>query len=306
MGVPAVGAEPDGRLAVFVVDRAAGTVEMAVQTHPSGPFGELRSLGNPDPSGQPASGLAVAPNADGRLEVFAANEHGGISTRYQTTPGGAFELAWHDLYGRITGIPTAADDRDGRIELIARDRYGGGLTNWYQLHPNGRFTGPERSLPAAHFTGDPELARNADGRLEVFARHAGDGDVRADAEPAPGQRFGKTWTALGAQGGEGTPDVTTNADGRLEVFARDRRRGIATTYQHSPGGPFDQRWTDLGGDQLGLSPLVLPDAVARIEMLAISDPIHGCPLPGARHLYEKYQQEPNGHFVEHYRYIGLA
>jgi hypothetical protein len=112
----------------------------------------------------------VAPNADGRLELFTVAGDGSVWHRWQQAPGRRTWAAWSSLErpsGRACGGLALAVDRDGHLALFAvasdgavwhrRQRAPGGWSAWDSL---------ERQVD-----GFDELAvgANADGRLVLAA-----------------------------------------------------------------------------------------------------------------------------------------
>jgi hypothetical protein len=87
-----------------------------------------------------ASGAVAGRNADGRMEIFGRNTHGGIMTAYQTQPNGTWS-GWVDLGGtNLVSTPTVGNNADGRMEIFARNGNGGIMTA-YQTQPNGTWSG---------------------------------------------------------------------------------------------------------------------------------------------------------------------
>src|SRR4051794_40189206 len=75
--------------------------------------------------GGPAGGsllgpIAVARDADGRLEAFARGADGAIWRAAEATPEGTW-TAWASLGGVFAGPPDVVSDKDGRLEVFARD-----------------------------------------------------------------------------------------------------------------------------------------------------------------------------------------
>ena len=89
------------------------------------------------PSGAKGSSIAVAPNLDGRLEVFGANAAGGVFHKWQTAPGGNWS-AWSEFDGALTQVAAAAN-ADGRLELFGVNAAGGVFHKW-QTAPGGNWS----------------------------------------------------------------------------------------------------------------------------------------------------------------------
>ena len=155
---------------------AVRTTDDRVATRPVG-AGDWTDLGthNPGAGARHFGTPVLASNADGRLQVFAVNAGGGLSSRWQT--GNGDWVDWEDFEGTDLLDPcNALLDSSGRIEVIAATRTG--LTLWRQTVPNGSIVrGPIPGLaPASPAT----FAVNADGRPEVHYREAGSADVATE------------------------------------------------------------------------------------------------------------------------------
>ena len=114
---------------------AVRTTDDRVATRPAG-AGDWTDLGthNPGAGARHFGTPVLASNADGRLQVFAVNAGGGLSSRWQT--GNGDWVDWEDFEGTDLLDPcNALLDSSGRIEVIAATRTG--LTLWRQTVPNG-------------------------------------------------------------------------------------------------------------------------------------------------------------------------
>ncbi|GAB3943046.1 hypothetical protein GCM10027614_31110 [Micromonospora vulcania] len=112
-----------------------------------------------------ARSLAVALNADGRLQAFQTRGSGAVYSTWQSAPNGVFG-DWANLGGTHLQAPTAVSKPDGRIELLA---IGGDskLYDKWQGTPNGPFS-DWAGLGGTDLTTDLTTATNADGRLQAF------------------------------------------------------------------------------------------------------------------------------------------
>ncbi len=119
----AAGRSVDGTLAVFATALDGGT-QMLVQIHPTGGI-------TTSPLPGPGLGrLAMATNADGRLEVFGVDRAGALWHLWQLQPGVSGWSSWHPLGNQgITEISVGAN-ADGRLDVFAL--VGGGLQHIYQ------------------------------------------------------------------------------------------------------------------------------------------------------------------------------
>ncbi|ONI87644.1 hypothetical protein ALI22I_20695 [Saccharothrix sp. ALI-22-I] len=184
-----------------------------------------------------AATLAVGANADGRLEVFAKNSGGGISTAYQTEPNGAFS-PWVDFGGGpdVQGVPAVVTRPDGRMALFATTSTG--VLWWSQDALNAGWSGPVALVDAA-VTGPPTAALNDDGRAEVFYR-ADEGAASTVYVTRSG-----TWSAPPTGlGGDGTgPVAAPLARGLILLLGRDAGGRVTACRQRarpirgSPAGP---------------------------------------------------------------------
>jgi hypothetical protein len=217
-GDPAVAALQDGRLAVFVRGYD-GLVYVQQQAAPGGAFGGWVAL--PANSEDHVCGnLDVAPNADGRLQLFARGGDHALWT---------FAQSWTSLGGSFASGPAVGTNADGRLEVFALG-VSGKLYHAWQKSPGGAFsTFADRGGSIA---GNPVVARNADGRLEVFARGM-DGAVWRVSQVAPNG----TWSAWASLGGTfiGDPAVVAGDGGRLAVFATGPARSVWHRMQRTAG-----------------------------------------------------------------------
>ena len=81
--------------------------------------------------------VAAATNADGRLEVFGADNAGTLKHTWQTAPDGSCSPPWPSLgSGRKIVSVGAATNADGRLEVFGADS-AGTLGHMWQLTPGG-------------------------------------------------------------------------------------------------------------------------------------------------------------------------
>lgn len=247
----AVGPNADGRVEVFGVALAGHDIVTSYQLGQNGPYSPWVSLGNPNGTGGEYTGPpCVGVNADGRLEVFAKNSGGGISTTPQGTPNGGF-LPWVDFGGGpdVQEAPAVALQQTGTMALFASTR--GGVLWWPQQTPNAGWiaasTGANETVTSA-----PSVALNADGRPEFFYRTAS-GSVHTVYRTLQG-----AWSAPPTDlGGDGTgPVCALTAQGRIFLLGRNAQGGISATWQQGPNIGFGD-WVDLGGVASG-TPTMVP------------------------------------------------
>ncbi|BAJ27621.1 MULTISPECIES: PIG-L family deacetylase [Kitasatospora] len=277
----AVGRDQDGRIEVF--GQRADTGEI-VSRYQSGGGWNWISLGSPYPitpntsppqnSSLQLSAPAVAPNGDGRLQIFVRNGGGGISTKWQAAPNGGWS-GWADMGGsNIQGTPAAMTNRDGRIELFAWSAWNTSgsewsaanghstVLHWFQTAPNQPFTS-NPYFPQVTPNSDLAVGMDLDGRLELLYRQLDSWDPAASTAKSYTMSLNQTssngvWSAtsgaLGGgpdQGGTGTPAVVTTGDGRILAAVRNRGGGVSVSRQGAANSPFGG-WTDLGGTIVGV------------------------------------------------------
>jgi LmbE family N-acetylglucosaminyl deacetylase len=240
-----VAANADGRVEVFGVAKAGHDIVTSYQLGVNGPYSPWVSLGNPNgPGGRYTGAPFVGANADGRLQVFAKNSGGGISTTYQTAPNAGFS-AWTDFGGGpdIQETPAAVLRPTGTMMLFASTRTG--VQWWPQQAPNAGWPGPT-PLANETVTSAPSAALNADGRPEFFYRTTS-GAVHTIYRTLQG-----TWSSPPtALGGDGVGPVSALlAQGRIFLLARNALGGVSATWQQGPNVGFGP-WVGL--DPSGLA-----------------------------------------------------
>ena len=177
---PAVVRNADGCLEVFVWKIGTGEVWHKWQTAPSGDWSDWAPLGCSVRGGEYRPSLAVARNADGRLELFTSGTDHPLWHISQTAPDGDWS-DWAPLGGdwaevaRGSNVALAvAQNADGRLELFAPSPDSVMLWHIWQTAPGGDWsdwatlTHPDWATPRALSFLGPAVVRNADGRLEVF------------------------------------------------------------------------------------------------------------------------------------------
>jgi hypothetical protein len=176
---PAVGANADGRLELFVA-AGDGGLHHAWQRYANGGFAAWRPLGV-----RVAGRAAPALNADGRLELFVVGERGELLRAVQRSMQQGFG-EWSSLGGTWTGAPAAAGN--GPLELLVRDNDG-------VLHSSVEPFEQWRQL-AGSWSGDPVVRRGTDGTLHVVAQDA-DGAIHHCSKRPAADDFSE-WRSLGA------------------------------------------------------------------------------------------------------------
>ena len=239
-----------------------------------------------------ASPIATAPNADGRLEMFAVGRNGRSYSSWQTSPNGTW-TGWSPLGGGVlpAGAPISVGrNADGRLEMFAVAANGRSYSSW-QTSPNGNWTGWSLLgggvLPAA---APIAIGRNADGRLEMFAV-AANGRSYSSWQLKPNGNW-TVWSPLGrgALPAAAPISVAPNADGRLQMFAIADNGRSYSSWQLQPNGNWTG-WSLLGGGALpvGAPISVGRNADGRLEMFAIA---------GNSRAYTSWQTSPNGNWTQ--------
>jgi hypothetical protein len=246
----AVAPLPDGRLELWAVDAAGGvSTTWKLTTQPNAnwaPWGDFLAEVGALPVG--ARQVAAARLPDGRLELWAVDAAGGVSTTWKlTTQPNASWAPWSDFLAEVGALPSGARQvavaalPDARLELWAVDEAGGLFTTWkLTTAPNASwapwedFQAEVGALPAA--AQQAAVTRLPDGRLELWAVDAEDGlsttwklTTQPNASWAPWEDFLGEVGAIAA----GVKDVAVAplADGRLELWAADGDGSLLSTHK---------------------------------------------------------------------------
>jgi hypothetical protein len=110
----------DGRLELFGINRASGSVDHIYQTSTNSENGwsSWSSLG-----GNFKSGIAVGRRGNGSLELFVINGKDTTLLRsFQAKPGDSESWsAWENIGGSVRPIPAVGRNSDGNLEVFAGD-----------------------------------------------------------------------------------------------------------------------------------------------------------------------------------------
>jgi hypothetical protein len=216
--------------------------------------------------------IVVAPNADGRLQLFwAAAGSSWLYDNAQTSPG----LGWAGAaqLGGAAADLSVVSNTDGRLELFYVGTDSAIYHNW-QNTPGGAWHG---QAPLGGSAKQLTAVANADGRLEVFYVGTNDyifhnyqstpgGAWHGEAAMGGGAKqivaavnqngateifyigtddrlyhrwFSGGWSAEAAMGGAARQlAVTRNSDGRLEIFYAGTDDGIYHNWQNAPGAAW--------------------------------------------------------------------
>ena len=266
----------DGRLELFVASEP-GSVQHQSQTAWSGGWpGSWTELGPLPPGTGPSIGsVGAAPNADGRLEVFAANGKLWRLEQASWSDGWASSWVGHGTPqgSDVAGPVVAARSGDGLVCAFVRD-IEGSVWNVMQTTPAGAWSDWNFfSFPGSGVSDPSALVRNADGRLALFVRGY---DFTlwtvSQTQVSPSADWSE-WTSLGGASAHLTsnPVAGSNADGRLEVFVTGADRGIWRIPQATASGAW-AGWTSLGsagGGFYDAAPGLGRNGDGRLELFAV-------------------------------------
>jgi FAD binding domain/D-arabinono-1,4-lactone oxidase len=188
--------------------------------------------------------LAMARNADGRVEAYALDGHGALFHAWQQgSRRGAF-TGWSRIYGPTLRDLAVARNADGRLEVFGPSRHDFGdipFQHVVQQGPNGGWggllaLGDKRGLRRA------VVGANQDGRLEVFAL-----DEVGGAWHCWQTALGGSWGPWVSLAGSDLRDlaVANHADGRVVLFAIGGDHRLYQIAQTSPNGGWGG-WSLVG------------------------------------------------------------
>jgi hypothetical protein len=278
----------DGRLEMFFVATDLinnGSMWHQWQTAPNnGWSGWENTFGFPPGTQGFRRPPAVAANADGRLEFFAATTDGTLWHRWQTAPSNG----WSD-YGSfgalptggnaVPGTPAVASNQDGRLELFV---VGADSALWHrwQTAPNNGWSdwSPLNAPSGVQLVPlPPTLALSADGRLELFITGS-DGALWHRWQTAPNNGW-SDWETMNTPAQAqfsmaSTPAVGRSADGRFELFAVGTDADLWHRYQTAAGNGWSGSWEAMGtppGDTFSQqsTPAIAPDDDGRLELFVM-------------------------------------
>jgi hypothetical protein len=164
---------------------------------------------------QNSSGLLIAKNADGRLEVFRCNPDQTLSHTWQTSPG----AGWSGWFPSEPGAQTASSliagqNTSGSLEIFAL-----GLDSAiYHTYQTADWVGWSQ-IPGDGQGKSLSVGSNADGRFELFLIGS-DNTVWQTRQTDPSSESWSGWFLLGLGVQTATSlTVGQNANEMLEVFA---------------------------------------------------------------------------------------
>ncbi|MGW1616629.1 tectonin domain-containing protein [Streptomyces sp. NPDC002285] len=186
--------------------------------------------------------VAVARNADGRLELFAVNANFQIFRRREATPGSEQWTSWEGPVGSNTRTLAAEANKDGRIELFVTDTSDQIWHTWQSV-PNANDWTVWSQVPGSLHS--IALAPNADGSLQAMGTNAL-GTVYYKRQVSPGSSWTE-WTSAGGSQWEAVAAELTN--GRIELFTTYIGGTIYRITQPQPNGSLSD-WNAVPGEGL--------------------------------------------------------
>jgi hypothetical protein len=239
--------------------------------------------------------MAVARNADGRMEVFARgiDPDRALIHIWQLGPNTGWAHEWSSLGGSLRSVPAVGRHADGRLAVFA---VGGNNSIWHISQTaanNGWSPWVDLSVGGLVLLVAPVVATNADGRLEVFSimvpSDVNEGTLFHNFQNAPSSAGFAGWESLGRPSiAKDAPtaglvrpgwdpdfpqfDVGRNADGRLEAFAVTRGGVLWHTWQLTPNSrrPWSP-WAPLEsppGLVLDKAPVVALNSGGQLEVFS--------------------------------------
>jgi len=280
-----VGANQDGRLEVFAIDRN-GVPFHIWQSTPSGDW-VANAVAFP-PLTRSDSFAAVITRPDGLLDVFVVGQDKVIRHIRQLAPNSNWGQ-WESLgNGFASGIAPGANADGGTLVAAvkldhathyATENGPGGLRNWTYLGES--------------FVGTPTIGRNADGRLEIFAVGTNGELFHAWQVAVNGGWSG--WASFGGNF-RGTPVATRNADGRLEVFVTTSTGALAHAWQITLSGSWSNLATFPGFHKFDFSVGTNVDGSLEAFVVGIAD----------SNVWHTRQSGPNGGWSDWYSLDGIV
>jgi LmbE family N-acetylglucosaminyl deacetylase len=206
-------------------------------------------------SGSFVPGVAMARNADGRLQLAVLDlDTAEVMTTRQTTPGGGFG-SWTSL-GRPPdaiapyGAPCFGVNSGNCLELYLLNE-SGAISNAYQTTVNGPITGWSDIGGGPNILGQPTTLTAPAGRLHVFADN--NGRIAHWTQPPGGTTSPDT--AYPTIESVATPSAAIESSGKARALTREYTDGaIGTTVENTADGS----WSGLShlGGQGGIGPVI--------------------------------------------------
>jgi hypothetical protein len=218
-----------------------------------------------------ARSIAVARNADGRLEVFVTiGATGDVWHNWQTSADATTWNGWSTGFGATSTpfVKLAAETNAGNQVQVFALTAAGDLYTRVQI-ASGGWTG-WTSLPTPNPLTAVAAARHNGGRIQLFAADA-DRRVFECAQTAPGSTAWDGWTALD----DGRTRMTQiaaerNGSGLIEVFGADHNGRVWRRRQTSTDTRAFTDWTDFEGTvrpDVPVRPLVAARAPRTVRII---------------------------------------
>jgi surface antigen len=224
----------------------------------------------------PGATIAMARNADGRVEVFdvprGATGDGETFHTWQVSAGRAW-WDWSPFDGHLAHV-AAETNADGRIEVFGATASGALFHKW-QRTPGAFWSA---WTPSDGRLVDVALARNQDGRLEAFGTSAAH-RVYHQWQLTPGGAWSK-WSVF--DGALSDVAAETTADGRIELFGITDHGDIFQRWQVAPGAVWSP-WAHISGTIVSLA--VARNADGRMELVGTD---------ASQAIFHKHQLKPGG------------
>ncbi|GAA4813415.1 hypothetical protein [Streptomyces ziwulingensis] len=190
-------------------------------------------------------GVPSVVDTGGGMVIFGVEPGGGVTHRWQNTPGGAWS-GWTPL-GRpapgAVGRPFALVGRYGKLAVFVR---GTDRTLWHTWQSETGAWAPDWVSLGGHLTSDPSIVLSPNGSLSVFARDPhGRLTHTWQRGPEHGHRWNDTWVDMEGTI-EGRPTTLVGRNGGMVVFTRGHDNALHHRWQTGTGGPWSA-WTPLGG-----------------------------------------------------------
>jgi FG-GAP repeat len=243
------------------------------------------------PTGQPASGVAVAISGLAGCAVLPLEPRSRVSAMQPAPTGGATvgltKYALVDSIGRLVqghqtdltsfgsiqwtvisgqhafaGQPALGQLQDGRMQFVGRNIDGAEWSNTQVTADPPEIDVNAWANQGGRSFSPPAVAREADGRLMLFAFDP-NGVLWHSAQAAPNGAY-KLWTSFGDLDFVGIPAAVKVANG-IQVFGVDTAGAVKTALLSN--GTLSA-WTNLGGTGLNGTPAVVvyPGSFMRVLM----------------------------------------
>jgi hypothetical protein len=234
VGLPAVAANADGTLFLFVKDGGGGVCGKRQSANGTWGGAWLDLGGGSDV--QP-DGLAAIRGSDGRIELVASTTTNVLTWRQSTANGAMVEQGPLPTFSGLepASPPNITVNHDGTLEVLYREGGNGQMVTTFESAVGGPWYPSPVELGGQGGVGQPALLTappGADARIMVFERNDAAG-VSMTKQSAPDSPY-EAWADLG-----GTildyPAATVDSTGAVFVFAIGIDGALYVRKQVSPG-----------------------------------------------------------------------